>query len=98
MSGREERAESARRILVSGRVQGVGFRWSTMAAARRLGVAGWVRNRADGRVEVHAQGTPAAVAALVAWLGHGPAGAEVTGLEEQVTPAEAGGGEFAIRQ
>ena len=68
---------AARRFLVRGRVQGVGFRWSAMAEGNRLGLAGWARNLADGRVEVHAQGDPEALAALADWLGVGPLGAEV---------------------
>jgi len=86
-----------RRILVGGRVQGVGFRFGAMRAADRLGVAGWARNLADGRVEVHAQGEPAAVEALVAWLRRGPAGAEVTSLHEEPAAAEPGLDEFVIR-
>lgn len=90
-------AATARRVLVEGRVQGVGFRYSTRAQAERLGVVGWACNLADGRVEVHAQGEPAGVAALVAWLAMGPPAARVTRLEEEpaaVDPALAG---FAIR-
>ncbi|MBN2114330.1 MAG: acylphosphatase [Acidimicrobiia bacterium] len=81
---------AARRFLVQGRVQGVGFRWSTMAEAERLGLAGWARNLPDGRVEVHAQGNPAALAALAAWLRAGPIGAEVVAVGEE--PAQVGAG------
>lgn len=69
-------------FLVRGRVQGVGFRWSTVRKARDLDVAGTVRNRADGRVEVHARGAPEAIGALREWLGEGPRSAIVKGVEE----------------
>lgn len=71
----------ARRLRVHGLVQGVGFRWATAAAARRLGVSGWVRNRADGTVEVHAEGAPAALDALAAWAAQGPRFADVSRVE-----------------
>ena len=61
-----------RRVVVSGRVQGVGFRAATRAKAEACGVAGWVRNRADGSVEAAFEGDAAAVAALVAFCRSGP--------------------------
>lgn len=61
-----------RRWLVSGRVQGVGFRAATRREALRLAVNGCARNLADGRVEVCAAGSPAALRALEEWLWHGP--------------------------
>jgi acylphosphatase len=67
-------------------VQGVGFRAATAYEARRLGVAGWVRNLPDGTVEVDARGAPEAVDALSAWLGHGPRGAHVTGVDIHELP------------
>jgi len=88
---------AAERFLVWGRVQGVGFRWSTMAEGERLGLAGWARNLPDGRVEVHAQGDPSAVAALAAWLRAGPIGAEVTAVREEPAQVEAGLQGFEIR-
>ncbi len=63
--------------MVHGDVQGVGFRWWTAREAARLGVRGWVTNRDDGTVEVHAEGDPAAVDALVAGLRQGPRWARV---------------------
>jgi len=63
---------------ISGRVQGVFFRASTCEVATRLGLRGWVRNLPDGRVEVLAGGSDAAVAELCAWLGHGPPSAQVS--------------------
>ena len=62
---------------VTGRVQGVSFRWYTQEQARRLGVAGWVRNEPDGSVLLHAEGEDEAVDALVAWCRTGPAMARV---------------------
>jgi acylphosphatase len=76
-----------RRLAITGRVQGVGFRYSMERKARGLGVAGWVRNRRDGGVEALVQGTPEAVAAITEWARHGPPGALVTDLKE----SEAGG-------
>lgn len=64
-------------FLVEGRVQGVGFRWWTVQTARRLGLRGTVRNRRDGRVEVHVEGPPAAVAGLEELLAEGPSLARV---------------------
>jgi len=72
-----------RRVVVSGRVQGVAFRAATRAQARAHGLAGWVRNRADGSVEAVFEGTPAAVEALVAWCRQGPRSARVEQIEVQ---------------
>lgn len=66
---------------VSGFVQGVFYRQSTRQAATALGLIGWVRNLADRRVEVWAQGDPDAVERLVDWLWEGPPRAKVTGVE-----------------
>jgi acylphosphatase len=70
-----------RRLRVTGRVQGVWYRESCREVADRLGVAGSVRNRADGTVEVVAEGPASEVEALVAWCRAGPPAAEVTGVE-----------------
>ncbi|HKY34031.1 MAG TPA: acylphosphatase [Candidatus Polarisedimenticolia bacterium] len=80
----------ARRFLIAGRVQQVGFRWFVVREAERLGVAGWARNLPDGRVEVTAQGTAEAVERLAARLGQGPAAARVDSVqafEASVDPA-----------
>jgi acylphosphatase len=66
------------RLTISGRVQGVFYRDTCHAEARRLGVRGWVRNRPDGTVEVVAEGTRSAVGRLVAWCRLGPSRAHVT--------------------
>jgi acylphosphatase len=68
------------RAIVTGRVQGVAFRASTCSEARRLGVAGWVRNLADGSVELEAEGDDDRVAALLAWCEHGPPSARVANV------------------
>ena len=87
---------AAVRALVRGQVQGVGFRDATVRRARSLGVLGWVRNREDGAVEAHAEGPPAAVEALVAFLRDGPRGAQVVDVE--VAPVRLEGHEqFAVR-
>ncbi len=75
---------TAVRALVTGRVQQVGYRQSCRQVARSLGLVGWVRNLADGSVEVFAQGESDHVDRLVAWLWGGPAMAAVTGVESDV--------------
>lgn len=74
---------AARRVhlLVRGRVQGVGFRWFVREEARRLGVAGWVRNRNDGAVELMAEGEDRALIVLERAARSGPAGAVVEAVE-----------------
>lgn len=75
-----------RRVIVDGRVQGVFFRESTRRMATAAGLAGWVRNLADGRVEAAFEGDPLAVASAVEWMRSGPDRAVVTSFEEH--PAE----------
>ena len=70
---------------VSGRVQGVSFRWYAEEKARSLGVGGWVRNEPDGSVLVHAEGEAEAVDALVAWCHEGPTSARVSGVAVRET-------------
>jgi acylphosphatase len=67
-----------KRVVIGGRVQGVGFRASCAAQARAFGVAGSVRNLSDGRVEAVFEGDPDQVGALVAWCERGPAYAHVS--------------------
>jgi acylphosphatase len=68
-------------LLIAGRVQGVFFRNATQTEAQRLGVVGWVRNLADGRVEVTAEGEDAAINAIVTWAHQGPTFARVDEVE-----------------
>ncbi len=72
------------RVLVTGRVQGVGFRYRTAERAADLGVTGWVRNLPDRSVEVEVQGDEDLVEALVSWLEIGPRYATVDSLETTV--------------
>lgn len=83
-------AKMAQRYFVSGRVQGVGFRYWTSTRAKALGLVGWVRNRRDGRVEVLAYGETAALGSLAEMLHKGPDAAHVEAVEQDtVTPEEA---------
>jgi acylphosphatase len=75
------------RLEVSGAVQGVGFRWFAREAGQRLGLAGWVRNRADGAVEIAVEGDDAAVEQFLRQVQRGPSGAVV----EQVRHLPTGG-------
>jgi acylphosphatase len=72
--------------VVSGRVQGVGFRASTESEARRLDLAGWVRNLWEGDVELEAEGPQAALDALLAFLREGPGLAHVTSVRTDWLP------------
>lgn len=84
-------------LLVSGRVQGVGFREFTRRTAQRLGVGGWVRNLAGGQVEVVADGKRPALEALVSAVRRGPAGAFVRDVREEWQHIPDGEKEFLIR-
>jgi acylphosphatase len=77
-------APVARRLRIRGVVQGLGYRWSMVQEAKRLGVRGWVRNRRDGSVEAVVAGEALAVEAIVAWAKRGPPGATVDAVD--VTP------------
>ena len=74
------------RLVVTGRVQGVWYRESCRRADDRLGLGGWVRNTADGRVEIEAEGPRRAVEALVEWARRGPDRAEVAGISVEDVP------------
>lgn len=77
---------SALHVRVTGMVQGVGFRWFVRERARRLGLAGWVRNLPDGSVEVAAEGDDGQLELLRGELRRGPRGAAVDNLEEVGAP------------
>jgi acylphosphatase len=71
-------------VTVSGRVQGVGFRYATLQRARSRNVVGWVRNNADGAVEAVFEGPSEAVEALIAWCRLGPSGARVDDVKVEL--------------
>ena len=76
---------------ISGRVQGVGFRFSMCEAARQFGARGWVRNRRDGRVEAVVAGSDEVIASMLRWAQRGPRAAQV----ERVETRDAMAGEIA---
>lgn len=87
----------AERLLVRGRVQGVGFRWFVRAAAEHEGLAGWVRNLPDGDVEIAVAGEREAVEQFVARVRRGPSGARVDTVDRgPLSPAEPLERPFAI--
>ena len=91
------------RILIKGRVQGVGFRWALCDEAQKLGITGWVRNVHYDAVEALLLGNSDAVDALIAWAHCGPSAAHVKEVHCQDEPESASNGEkglehgFAIR-
>ncbi len=79
----QSKAERARlQLIVSGRVQGVGFRFSAYDEAKELALAGWVRNLAGGEVEIVAEGSRENLQMLAAWAHLGPPSAHVTAVRE----------------
>ncbi|NOT32377.1 MAG: acylphosphatase [Planctomycetes bacterium] len=88
---------ACRHVFVAGRVQGVGFRWHARAKAQELGLAGWVRNLPDGRVELWLEGEEQPVGAMLAWLAKGPPSARVTGVEAVERACEGSAG-FELRR
>lgn len=87
----------ARRLVVRGRVQGVGYRYAMVEAAQARGVAGWVRNRRDGTVEAFVQGEAHAVEAIVAWCRRGPPAARVTEVDAADAAPDAAVADFGHR-
>jgi acylphosphatase len=85
------------RLRISGRVQGVGFRYALQSEAERRGLGGWVRNRRDGTVEALVQGDAAAVEALVNWARRGPPGARVDALRSEAAAGEPAQAGFELR-
>lgn len=84
-------------VVVTGRVQGVGYRASCAAQAQALGLAGWVRNRWDGAVEVEFEGPAEVVARMIAWCRVGPPAADVAGVQVVDAPSGLLHGSFHVR-
>ncbi len=95
MTPTEGPAVVTRAFIVAGRVQGVGFRYFVLREAQALGLAGWVRNLPDGRVEVLASGEPDLVSAFEGRLWQGPSHARVASVEGRDAEAPATG-EFRV--
>jgi acylphosphatase len=87
----------ALRLVIRGRVQGVGYRMAMAEAAGALGVAGWVRNRRDGTVEALVQADDALVEELLAWCRRGPPGARVTAIATLALEADPACNDFVCR-
>jgi acylphosphatase len=87
----------ARRIVLRGRVQGIGFRFALVDTARESGVVGWVRNRFDGSVEALVQGETPTTERVIDWCRRGPPGARVTDVEVDEVPVDASLTDFTQR-
>ena len=87
----------AHRLVIRGRVQGVGYRYAMVEAAIALGVLGWVRNRRDGAVEALVQGDASAVEAIITWCRRGPPTARVDAVEKSPTAADPSIADFSHR-
>lgn len=85
------------RLIISGRVQGVGFRDGMIGVALKAGVSGWVRNRRDGSVEALLQGAPPAVDKMINWSRRGPPAARVTSVEVTTEPQDSSLDGFDVR-
>ena len=90
--GEDAMAKARAHVYISGRVQGVNFRYYTRQRAQSLGLTGWVRNLRDGRVEAVFEGERERVERMLEWCAHGPPAAHVEGVE---THWEAPSGEFS---
>jgi len=97
MASTEKSLTLARRFLVRGRVQGVGFRWFAEREAHILQIAGWVRNNPDGSVEVLAMGTREQLSGMRSRLREGPRAARVDDIEESEADPVAGLNSFQVR-
>ncbi|GIX28539.1 MAG: hypothetical protein KatS3mg123_2420 [Burkholderiales bacterium] len=92
---KSNRVNVCKHLVIRGRVQGVGFRYSMVRKARELGVTGWVRNLRSGDVEAMVEGSPEAVEAMIAWARRGPPGAHVAAVD--IREGEGSYADFDIR-
>jgi acylphosphatase len=91
-----DKTNEARRFIVRGRVQGVGFRWFVEREAHTLGIAGWVRNNSDSSVEILAMGSRDQLSGLRSRLQQGPRAARVDAVEESEAQPVSGLNNFRI--
>lgn len=84
-------------VVIEGRVQGVGFRYTTRQEAQQRGLTGWVRNRSDGAVEAEFEGDRDALEQMLDWCRSGPASAEVRDVTPTWSSGEAKHGSFSVR-
>ena len=96
MAAKSEENRARAHVLISGRVQGVNFRWYTQRKAQELGLNGWVRNRGDGRVEAVFEGEKQAVERAVNWCHVGPPSARVDEVEMEYQEPAGEFGSFRI--
>lgn len=92
----EQDQQQAYHVLVSGKVQGVYYRASTVKKAQALGLCGWVRNLEDGRVEILAQGPLPELKQLLAWCEKGPMLAKVSKVECELAQVDANMAQFEV--
>ena len=85
-----------RHLIIAGRVQGVGFRYSLMKEAQKFGVTGWVRNRSDGSVEAVVAGEASAIEKILAWAHRGPTMARVDSVH--VSEADGNFSDFSLHE
>lgn len=86
-----------RAARITGRVQGVSFRYYTRQEAERRGLSGWVRNEGDGSVRLEAQGPEGDVEDLLSWAGQGPSSARVADVEVEDRPVDDSETGFQVR-
>lgn len=84
-------------IIVSGRVQGVGYRYSARNTASQLGLTGWVKNRIDGKVEIIAEGDNINLEKFLSWIKKGPRFAKVDSVDIEFYPASGAFTDFSIQ-
>lgn len=92
-----DRLPSCVHVFISGRVQGVGYRYNTYRQARQLNIKGWVQNLKDGRVEAWFEGDAEAIQGMLRWCQGGPLSAKVDDVTAEATEAT-GFGDFKIRR
>ena len=97
MTAQKQKERARLHLVISGRVQGVGFRFSAYDEAKDLALAGWVRNLAGGEVEIVAEGKQENLQMLAAWAHLGPSSAHVTEVREDWLEFTGEFAEFRIR-